>query len=417
MSGHPFLIYIFVTYSILFLIKSKTRNEFLCIFTLFMYMLFSNAFPNRIVAIITSPINIRTMDISLLLLLFVVIHIKFSKQQFTPIAFKNLIIGGFITIVLLYTIYGVFKYGYESISEFRSIFFYIIFFIFVSSAVKENEIIYLIKSISSYLIPLILLVPINLILTNNFSLSLNNRQLDALIYETITLGFLSGFLIYRYIDESYKKVIYFFPVFLVIMPYCSHRTTWAIIFVTVPFVIYWLNNKKYLLLVVFGGVAVMFYTQLNQIFLKSRFTAFTDIQADSSGQWRLLIWQAIYEQATIWGNGLGGRFIVYAQKIGWQAMAGAHNGFMQILYYLGYFGVCVIISLFIYLYFVTIKNFQRSNKPITHIVVHRLSFLSLIALTLFMIGYGADILSWIYISFSLKLNYIYKRENLIKGMY
>jgi hypothetical protein len=84
----------------------------------------------------------------------------------------------------------VLQHGYAGIAEFRSIFYYVIILMFISTNVKQKE-----------MIPLILLKPLILILTGNFELSARNRPLGALDYETITLGFLSGFMINKYYDR------------------------------------------------------------------------------------------------------------------------------------------------------------------------------------------------------------------------
>jgi hypothetical protein len=54
---------------------------------LFLTFLQLGPFPNRIFAVLTSPVNIRPMDIGLLLLLTFSLHKKFSKQSFAPVAF------------------------------------------------------------------------------------------------------------------------------------------------------------------------------------------------------------------------------------------------------------------------------------------------------------------------------------------
>jgi len=366
------------------------------------------AFPNRIVAIVTAPVNIRPMDVALVVLILTIIHQKFSKTKFSPLIFKNPVVGVFTGIVLIYALLGILRFGYAGIAEFRSVFFYIIILGFVSTCIKSKEFLPIIKSISTYLMPLILLVPLNLVLTGNFSISLANRQFNSFMYETVTVGFLSGFLYYQYIDRSYKLVLYLFPVFVAMVPYCSHRTVWAIIFVTVPFILFWLKNKKYIVFVMVIGALFAIYMQLDLLFLQNRLKAFTDFELDPTGSWRMLIWQAVWDQATVFGKGLGARWVVHARIIGDQAMFGAHNGFIQTLYYLGYLGMGIVILLIGYFLLNSFKNFQARNISIAHRMIHRLSFLSALALLMYMIGYGADVLSWIFIAFSLKLM-VYKR--------
>ena len=403
-SGHPALIYILAIYSIVFLFKAKTKNEFLLILLLFVFFIERNSWQNGITSLTTTPIRTQPTDIALILLLIFVALRKFNKTVFSPLFFRNWIVGLFIGFIILSTLIGVIRFGYPGIAEFRSVFFYIIIMVFISVHVKREEILPLIKTITTYLIPFILLAPINLILTNNYSFNLANRQFGALMYETITLGFLAGFLYYQFVDKRYRLVLYFFPIYVLTIPYTSHRTTWAILLATIPFVFLWLRNKKYLVFVIIVGMLVAVIIQIDTLFLQQRFTAITDFSEDVTGSWRLLIWNAVIDQATFFGNGLGARFIVYANVIGWQALAGAHNGFIQTLYYMGYLGMGILITFISSFVLNSYQNFQAKGLTKEQTMIHRLSFLSSIALIMYMMGYGADVLSWVFISFSLKLS-------------
>lgn len=408
-SSHPALIYILVLYSVLFLLfKVKTRNEFWLIFTLVMFFIERNSWQNAITSLTTEPIRTQPTDIVLIMLLILIALRKFNKSSFAPLFFKNWLVGLFVGFVLFSTLVGVLRFGYAGIAEFRTVFFYIIIMIFISTNVKQREIVPLIKTVSTYLIPLILLAPINLILTANYQMSIANRQFNALMYETITLGYLAGFLYYQYLDKKHRLILYFFPVYVAMIPYTTHRTVWAILLATVPFIFLWLKNKKYLVFVIIIGILTAAYIQMDTLFLQRRFTAITNFTSDATGAWRLHIWNAVIDKATFWGNGLGARFIVYAEVIGRQAMFGAHNGFIRMLYYLGYLGMGLMILLVCYFVLESYRNFQIKELTPQQKMVHRLSFLSSIALILYMIGYSGDVLSWVFISFSLKLM-AYKR--------
>ncbi len=409
MKNTEILIYIFSLYSILFLYKTKTRNEFLMILMLFLALLQMGPFPNCIIAIITSPIHIRPMDIALILLLVLSLNKKFSKVSFTPLAFRNSLLTLFFAVVGFYTIVGVLNHGYAGIAEFRMVFFYIIILLFISTNVKQEELMPLTKGISTYLMPLILLVPLNLILTGNFEITVKNRQFGAFTYETVTIAFLAGYLYNQYYDRTFKLPIYLLPVYIIAFPYCSHRTVWAIIFATFPILMYWAKQKKYLLYAIFVGLVVVLVIQVDPAFFENRLTAFTNIEEDQTGRWRIYIWQAVLSQATFFGKGLGARWVVMADVIGEEAMHGAHNGYIQILYYLGYLGVAVLILLCAYF---LLHSYARINQiNIQEKIIYRLSFLSTVALALYMFGYGPDILSWVFIGFGLKLTYYRK----IKG--
>ncbi len=404
-SGHPALLYIIILYSIYFLYKAKTRNEFILIFTLFMFFIERNSWENGITSLTLTPIRTQPTDIALLLMVVFIIHQKISKTRNSPLFFKNDIVRLFFGFVFVSVFMGGVKFGYASIAEFRSVFYYIIIMIYISTNVRKREVLELIKGLSTYLMPLIILAPLNLVLTNNYSLSVANRQFGALTYETITLGFLSGLLYYQFIDKSYRLPLFLLPIFVIMIPYTSHRTVWAILFATVPIIFLWVQNYKYMFLVAVVGFIVGFFIQIDIAFIQQRLTAFTDFDADATGSWRMLIWNAVIDNATFMGNGLGARFIVHAKLIGDQAMAGAHNGFIQTLYYLGYLGISLVIlfvSSFLYKSYIKIrmKNIDPNDK-----FVYRLSFLSTIALIMYMIGYGADVVSWIFISFSLILNF------------
>jgi hypothetical protein len=115
------------------------------ILLLFLTFLQLGAFPNRIDAVITSPINIRPMDIGLLILLAVTFHHKYQKKRYAPLAFQQPLIAIYILLIGFYTIMGVFQHGYAGVAEFRSVFFYVVILIFVSVNIREHEILPLIR--------------------------------------------------------------------------------------------------------------------------------------------------------------------------------------------------------------------------------------------------------------------------------
>jgi hypothetical protein len=380
------------------------------ILLLFLTFLQFGAFPNRIIAVITSPINIRPMDIGLLILLAVTFHHKYQKIRYAPLAFQHTLIAIYVLLVGFYTIMGIFQHGYAGVAEFRSVFFYVIILIFVSVNIREHEILPLIRRISTYLMPLILLVPLNLFLTGNFEISTANRQFNAFIYETVTVGFLSGYLYYQYVDRSYKLPLRLLPVFILMIPYCSHRTVWAIIFATFPIILYWTRQNRYIIYAVVLGLLAALYLQMDPTFLNDRLTAFTNLEEDTTGRWRLYIWQAVISQASLLGKGLGARWHVYADVIGDEAMYGAHNGYIQVLYYLGYLGVFSIILLIGYFLYGFFKKTLYTKSTKDALFINRLAFLAAIALSLYMFGYGPDVLSWVYIGFAFKWQYLQKKK-------
>ena len=408
MNSHTSLIFIFSFYSIYYLFKSKSRNEFLIILTIFLFLLQFGSFPNRIDAFITEPVNIRPMDIALILLIIAIFHDKFSKLKYSPLTFNEPLLSIFVLLTFIYLISGIVKFGYASLAEFRLVLFFIIILMFVSVCIQSHEMLNIIRSIATYLMPLILLVPLNLILINNYAINIQNRQFNAYIYETVTVGFLAGYLYYQYIDRKFKLPIKLLPVFLIMIPYCSHRTVWAIIFATLPIILYWTKQNKYYIYAIVLGVLGALYFQIDPTFLENRLTAFTNISSDVTGRWRLYIWEAVISQATFFGNGLGARWHVVADVIGEQAMHGAHSGYIQILYYLGYFGVFNILLLLLYYLLKTYSLTIKSNLSAKELFIYRLSFLSLISLMLYMFGYGPDLLSWFFIGFSLKWVYLKK---------
>ncbi|KAA3617053.1 MAG: O-antigen ligase domain-containing protein [Calditrichaeota bacterium] len=402
-SGHPALLYLLIVYSIIFLFKTKSKNEFLIILTIFIFFIEKNSWENGIVSLTVSPIRTQPSDIALLILVFYIIKSRFNNVRVLPLAFNSKIISIFILFIFLFTYIGYFQFGYAAIAEFRSIYFFIIFLMFLSSNIHKDEIPNLIKTISSYLIPIILLAPINLLLTLDFNFSIANRQFGALMYESIVLGFIAGYLYYLYVDKEYKIVHKFLPVLIIMIPYTSHRTTWALVFAILPILFFWQRNTKYFLTLLIIGIVSSIFIQVDTLFFEERLTAFTDFNTDASGSWRLLIWNAVIDEATLLGKGIGARFIVYAPVIGFKAMAGAHNGFIQTLYYLGYVGMFSLVGLIVFFLVSSFKKYRAVGNENTNKLIHRLSFLATIGLIMYMMGYGADVISWIFISFSLLL--------------
>jgi hypothetical protein len=407
-SGHPALLYILIVYSVIFLLSSKSKDEFLLIFTIFLFFLERNSWQNAILSMTTSPIRTQPSDIALVIL---TIHIitNFFKYGPSPIfAFRSRIFGIFTAFVFATVFIGVVKFGYAGIAEFRTVFYFLIIMLFISTKIKSNEIPLLIKKISTYLIPLILLVPINLILTNDFTISTINRQLGAFMYESITLGIVSGLLYYYYIDKKYKLPLYFLPGFFLLLPYTTHRTVWLGMIFMLPFILIWLNTKKSIILLItittIGLIILLTYSSLSTgiSFFQERTSVFTSLSSDSSGKWRILVWNAVMDDATFFGKGLGARFIVYADKIGFNAMFGAHNGFILILYYLGYFGVSLLFLLFIYFGIKSWKNAAKKNSLNEERVIFYTGFLAAVSLTSYMIGYGFELIGVIFLSFTLK---------------
>jgi len=400
-SGHPILLYIIIIYSICFLIKSKSKNEFLLIFTLFMFMIERNVWQNAITHLTEKPIRTQPTDISLIVLSFYI----FSKILFNRnrLVLYNKAFFIFFVVIIVYTFIGILNFGYSAIAEFRSVFYFTIIMLFIFLNVQENEMPYLIKKISSYLIPLILLVPINLLLTQNFSYSVENRQFGALMYQSIVLGFVSGSFYYYYYDKKYKLPLYFLFILLFMVPYTSHRTTWLSIFLMLPFLLYFLNLKKYFLILIIPLLLSFYLINVDPYFLSERLKAFSDISEDSTGSWRLFVWNAVVKEASFWGKGIGARFIVYADIIGWDALNGAHNGYIQILYYTGYFGL-FLFSLFLLISSISLlKGSLNKNLIYEEKMIIRLGFVSLISLLGYLMGYGFDIVSIIFISFAFKV--------------
>jgi len=363
-----------------------------------------NSWENAIISLTTSPIRTQPSDIALVILFFLSIKKYLSKKS--KLIFDSEFYTLFTFFILTSTFIGVLRFGYAGIAEFRAVFYFLIIMVFIATNVDDNEVVYLIKKISSYIIPLILLAPINLALTGNFSINVGNRQFGALMYESIVVGFIAGIFYNRFVDSNYKLPLYLLPVFFLMLPYTAHRTTWgAIIFIT-PFLFYWLGVKRLLFdLAVFAVVPLSFLT-IDYSYFQERLTAFTAFENDSTGAWRLLIWNAIIEDATIFGKGIGARFVVFADTIGFDASYGAHNGFILILYYLGYLGVGAVILLFIYFLSKTLRNAVKLKEDVIALTINRIGFLGLLSLIAFMIGYGFDLVGVIFISFALKYNTI-----------
>ncbi len=396
-SGHPVLLHILITYSILFLLRSKSRNEFLLVFTLFMFFIETNRWENEITSLTTTPIRTKPSDIALIIMVFYIL-----------IRSKSIILSGdnivkiFSIFVLISTFIGLLRFGYSAIAEFRSIFFFLIIMLFILSNVKKFEIPILIKKISTYLMPLILLVPLNLVLTKNFSINVENRQLSAFMYTSIVLGFVGGFFYHYYYDKKFKLPLFLLPVLFLMLPYTSHRTTWAAMLIMLPFALYFLDIKKSTIFVLsLFAITILSFNIDIIYYFQERSKAFTNIQEDPTGSWRLLVWNAVLRDATLLGKGIGARWEVYAERRGWEALAGAHNGYILILYYLGYLGVFMLLIFLIYL---TITLFSHSIKKTNNAsekMIYRLGFVSVLSLLTYMMGYEFDVVSIIFISFAL----------------
>jgi len=400
-SGHPVLLYILIFYSIYFLVKSKSKNEFLLIFTLFMFFIERNSWENQITSLTTSPIRTQPTDIALSLLVIFILNSLLQKKN--TLFFSNIIYTLFSIFIFLSFFISLFRFGYPAIAEFRAIFYFIIIMIFISSNIKISEVPDLIKIISAYLMPLILLAPINLVITANFSVNVANRQFGSLMYQSIILGFVAGYFYYKEIDSKFKLPFYLAPILFLMIPYTTHRTTWGSIILMLPFLLYFYNIKKTLIYIVVLLAIPLFFISIDQSFIQERVTAFTDIQEDNTGSWRLLVWNAVIDDASFLGKGIGARFVVYASVIGWDAMYGAHNGFVLILYYLGYLGLLILFIFFIYLTFMLFRKSLKKSKDIS-LVVSRLGFVSMLSLWAYMMGYGFDVVSIIFISFALIKN-------------
>lgn len=399
--SHPLLLYFLIVYSIVFLMKTKKNSEFLLILTIFLFFIERNYWINAITSLTSEPIRTQPTDIALIILLIFIIkeYLKSKKALIMGSNFFSL----FIAYISLVTLIGIFRFGYSAIAEFRTIFYFLIIMLYIHLCVNKEEIINIIKKISSYLIPLILLVPINLILMNNFNISVDNRQLSAFMYQSITLGFTAGILYNRFIDANYKLPWLFLPIFFLSIPYTSHRTVWGALIIMLPLLMYWIGIRKTLVWIALFTLIISNLFTLDSNFLQERLTAFTDIEQDNTGGWRLLVWNAIIQDASLLGKGIGARFIVYADKIGFDAMYGAHNGFMLILYYLGYIGLLLTILLFAYFFITITKNLRLYTYDKSALTINRIGFLSLLSLIAYMIGYGFDLISIIFIALALKL--------------
>jgi hypothetical protein len=401
-SGHPYLLYILIVYSIFFLLKSKTKNEFLLILTISTFFVERNSWENAITFIATSPIRILPTDLALLILVFFVITNSYQGIFYKKLFFNSGIFFAFCIYMLINLFFGINNYGYNAIAEFRSIFYFLIIMIFISSNINKEETLYLSKQISVYLMFLILLVPLNLILTHNFSIDVSNRQFGALMYQSITLGFIVGLIYNYYIDKKLKIPFFLFSLFIATIPYTSHRTTWAALIISLLILLMWKIINKYIFVFLAFFTLFLIFINFDFSFFYQRATALYSIQTDNTGSWRILIWQAIYENASLFGNGIGSRFIVFAPIIGYAALSGAHNGFMQILYYLGYIGLAMTFILFLCFIYISLKGSYLKNVDIATSTTFRISLISFVFLVAFMIGYGFDIVSIIFISFALK---------------
>ena len=414
LTAHPFLLYILIIYSIFILIRSKTKNEFLLLFTIFLFLEAKNSWENSIVSIITTPINIRVIDVPLLMLIFYIIKATKKNNVFNDIFIVSKILFIFLIVVISYTLWGLLQFGHAGIAEFRLLFFYIIVVLFIFSNVKYYEILRLIKKTAEYLMPLILLIPINILLTGNVKISENNRALGAFTYETITLGYIAGYFYWTYVDRKFKFFKRLLPIFLISSIWANVRTVWAIIIAAIIFKLLFEKGKaKTIVYLSIFIVIISASSSINIDYIGERTKAFTNINEDTTGRWRLYIWSSVIHNATLLGEGIGARFNVYVDALGFEVKYGAHNGFIRILYNLGYLGVFIIIALFISFIVKFLNLIKKSSFLSIDNMIYKLSIMSVISLVLYMIGYGPDLMSWIFIAFGLKYTLQKKDKNLV----
>lgn len=397
---NPLVYFVFIIYSVLFLFKTKNRNEFLIILIIFTFIQEQTAWDIGIREIISKPIVVKPSDFVLVFLSFYIIIALVNNYDKLRLIKQNRMILFFIMFLIFNTLFGYFKYGYAAIAEFRSKFSFIIVFMYVVTNVKKHETIILLERISSYLIPLILLLPLSLLLNKNFTFSVENRILSAFFYESITLGFLGGYFCKKYFDYKNKMFFYSFPIYIVSSLYLSHRSVWAmiIIIISLLFLTREINFKYAFQMGVLLLISYILTIKNNLGFFNERLLAFSNIEADPTGNWRLLVWNSIIRGATYFGKGLGGRFEIWTDELGY-VQYGTHNMYMTLLYYMGYIGLVIFLlflsSLFIklFIYFINTKN--DLNNGIVH-----LGLISIVGSMIYMFAYETDIVSWIYVAFA-----------------
>ncbi|MEG8988159.1 hypothetical protein VJY32_00135 [Ignavibacteria bacterium 4148-Me] len=411
---NPIVYFVFVTYSILFLIKAKSRNEFLIILSIFIFLQEQSAWDIAIKEIISNPIVVRLSDLVLIILVFYIIKGWLNDFDKLRVLKQNKINIFFMLFLVFATLYGIMKYGYTAIAEFRSKFFFIIVLLYIVTNVQKLESIILLREISKYLMPLILLVPLTLILKKDFTLSIENRVLSAFFYESIALGFLGGYIYKNYLNSKYKIFNYLFPFFITSSLYLSHRSVWAMIFLIISllFITRGIKIKYSFQLGILLLTIYLILIKSNLSFFNERLLAFTNLEDDPTGKWRLLVWNTIIGDASYFGKGLGGRFEIWTSELGY-IQYGTHNMYMTLLYYLGYIGLIIfilfLISIFIQLFSYNVKNIKYDSAKI----LSYLGFLSLVGVCIYMFAYESDLVSWIYISFGL-INFEQKKKIVYK---
>lgn len=392
-------IFFFLGYALYFILNNYRKVDFLFILLLICFVIQYEYSGILAPEIITNPIAIRILDIPLVLMLLSFL-LKFTKGELrnSNLAFELKLIS---IVILLFTLHGILKFGYPAIAEFRTKFYFlIIIWYFISIIRNENDILKYIKKTTDFFVPILLLGFLNMLLNGDFSISVKNRQFTSFLYESISLSIMISIAYTKYYNIN-KKKIYFtiITLFGIISLFASHRSVWAVNAVLMIVLMFFGVIKKSRAIPIITLVVVIIYFVFPDIisFFSERSIAYTDFSLDPTGEWRMYIWKAIYDNASFFGNGIGSRFTIYADVIGFEALAGTHNMYFTFLYYTGFLGASIFILFLIICLFRFLINYLLSRDKNSQFIL-LVGTLSIIASMIYMIAYELDLVSWIIIS-------------------
>lgn len=367
--------------------------------------------------LVNNPIVLRFTDIFFAIMGILLLKYLFERpEQFFNAYKKNTLIYWYSIFILFGLGISIFLYGFDTIAEFRSKFFYLIFFSYTFAYIKNIEqAIKLFKLLCYISLSMIIVILINYGIRDNFTYKA--RLSNALTYITI----LTGVFIYYWQTKIFQKnnkalfgVIIF--MFIIASIFTHHRSGWAAAITVMILIIYSgkINKLKFLYLVSYGLILALLMFSTEFEFLLNRASGIVNPFEDATGNWRYLHWKAVFNEIIIqknfFGYGIGKRFSVYIVEFNETLEYGAHSGFITMLYLLGIPGVLLFIALYIWMFRKLFKLFKKeSSKDIKFIYIVAAS--AVIINAIYSINYDSEVLTWFLIATAFKVNWLITQKN------
>jgi len=376
--------------------------------------------------IYTLKSGFQIVDLIFLFMLFLIVYRTVNKQ------YKRLKKIDLVLPLLIFFLWMLFEivrnlreYGISAPGEFRFEYLILVLPVYIglnfnNSIERKKLFIFLI--FISFFVPMLYIPVIGFMKGWSFG-GEANRFLNSQIYLGMVYG-LTAIIIskkYNFIKIPYSIISIFSVPFLFFFFIDSHRSAWLAALVILLMLLYLKEiriRKAILLIPVIAVISIIVISLLNDAginfikYFSSRADAFINPKADSTSDWRLMMWQAQFAKflkAPLLGEGFGGYWDVIFSN-GATVFISPHNFYIQTLVKIGFIGLAIYIVIAAKI-FNRLRNYISSapqNKELPIIII---GFCALIAMHIYFLVYSIEYYSLMYIGLALavvldKNNYI-----------